>query len=57
MSSFEMLGVFTPDQRALIRGWWKKVTAAHPLARNFKDMKVPIVGKVFFFFLRKNVIN
>ncbi|KAG2214992.1 hypothetical protein INT46_010803 [Mucor plumbeus] len=38
-----MLGVFTPDQRALIRGWWKKVTAAHPSARNFKDMKVPIV--------------
>jgi hypothetical protein len=44
MSSFEMLGVFTPGQKALVRGWWKKVTAAHPKARNFKDMKVPIVG-------------
>ncbi|CEP09286.1 hypothetical protein [Parasitella parasitica] len=40
-----MLGVFTPGQKALVRGWWRKVTAAHPSARNFKDMKVPIVGK------------
>ncbi|OAD07941.1 hypothetical protein MUCCIDRAFT_136446 [Mucor lusitanicus CBS 277.49] len=39
-----MLGVFTPGQKALVRGWWKKVTAAHPSARNFKEMKVPIVG-------------
>lgn len=45
MSSFEMLGVFTPGQKALVRGWWKKVTAAHPSARNFKEMKVPIVGE------------
>jgi hypothetical protein len=45
MSSFEMLGVFTPSQKALVRGWWKKVTAAHPKARHFKEMKVPTVGK------------
>ncbi|KAG2208071.1 hypothetical protein INT47_010433 [Mucor saturninus] len=48
MSNLEMLGVFTPGQKALVRGWWKKVTAAHPLARNFKDMKVPIVEKGVF---------
>ncbi|KAL7309697.1 GTPase activating protein (GAP) for Rho1p [Mucor circinelloides] len=48
MSSFEMLGVFTPNQKALVRGWWKKVTAAHPSARNFKEMKVPIVEKGVF---------
>ncbi|KAI8642975.1 Rho GTPase activation protein [Parasitella parasitica] len=48
MSSFEMLGVFTPGQKALVRGWWRKVTAAHPSARNFKDMRVPIVDKGVF---------
>ncbi|CAO3655426.1 unnamed protein product [Mucor fragilis] len=48
MSSFEMLGVFTPNQKTLVRGWWKKVTAAHPSARNFKEMKVPIVDKGVF---------
>ncbi|CAO3608502.1 unnamed protein product [Mucor hiemalis] len=46
MSSSEMLGVFTPAQKALVRGWWKKVTVAHPKARNFKEMKVPTVGKL-----------
>jgi hypothetical protein len=44
MSSFEIL-VFTPNQKAVVRGWWKKVTAAHPKALNFKDMRVPVVGK------------
>ncbi|OBZ88445.1 Rho-GTPase-activating protein 5 [Choanephora cucurbitarum] len=48
MSTFEMLGVFTPSQKALIRNWWKKVTAAHPSARKFKDMKVPIVDRGVF---------
>lgn len=55
MSHLEMLGVFTPGQKAVIKGWWKKVTAAHPSARNFKDMRVPTVGNIilainFFFF-------
>ncbi|RCH79620.1 hypothetical protein CU098_004135 [Rhizopus stolonifer] len=43
-----MLGVFTPSQKALIRGWWKKVTAAHPSARKFKEMRVPVVEKGVF---------
>lgn len=45
MSSLEMLGVLTSNQKAVVRGWWKKVTAAHPKARNFKEMEMPIVGK------------
>lgn len=40
-----MHGVFTLGQNALVRGWWKKVTDAYPKARNFKDMKVPVIGK------------
>ncbi|KAI8061210.1 Rho GTPase activation protein [Thamnidium elegans] len=48
MSHLEILGVFTPGQRALVKGWWKKVTAAHPSARNFKDMRVPTVEKGVF---------
>ncbi|KAI8093264.1 Rho GTPase activation protein [Halteromyces radiatus] len=48
MSSFEIPGVLTRSQKALVRGWWKKVTAAHPKAENFKDMKVPSVDKGVF---------
>ncbi|ORZ10396.1 Rho GTPase activation protein [Absidia repens] len=47
-SSFEIPGVLTHSQKALVRGWWKKVTAAHPKAENFKDMKVPSVDKGVF---------
>lgn len=61
MSHLEMLGVFTPGQKAVIKGWWKKVTAAHPSARNFKDMRVPTVGNIilainFFFFKKKKYL-
>lgn len=48
MSSFELLGVFTPAQKAFVRGWWKRVTVAHPKARNFQEMKVPTVDKGVF---------
>jgi hypothetical protein len=44
-SPFEIPGVLTRSQKALVRSWWKKVTAAHPKAQNFKEMKVPSVGK------------
>ncbi|CAO3590389.1 unnamed protein product [Absidia cylindrospora] len=47
-SSFEIPGVLTHSQKALVRGWWKKVTAAHPKAQNFKEMKVPSVDKGVF---------
>ncbi|CAO3596743.1 unnamed protein product [Absidia cylindrospora] len=47
-SSFEIPGVLTRSQKALVRGWWKKVTAAHPKAQNFKEMKVPSVDKGVF---------
>ncbi|CAO3622619.1 unnamed protein product [Cunninghamella blakesleeana] len=48
MSSFEIPGVITPSQKTLIRSWWKKVTAAHPKAQNFKDMKVLSVDNGVF---------
>jgi hypothetical protein len=44
-SSFELAGVVTSSQKALVRGWWKKVTATYPKAESFKDMKVPRIGK------------
>ncbi|KAI8338130.1 Rho GTPase activation protein [Chlamydoabsidia padenii] len=47
-SPFEIPGVLTRSQKALVRGWWKKVTAAHPKAQNFKEMKVPSVDRGVF---------
>ncbi|SAL99719.1 hypothetical protein [Absidia glauca] len=47
-SPFEIPGVLTRSQKALVRSWWKKVTAAHPKAQNFKEMKVPSVERGVF---------
>ncbi|KAG0176829.1 hypothetical protein DFQ28_006809 [Apophysomyces sp. BC1034] len=48
MSTFEIPGVLSSPQKALVRAWWKKVTAANPKADDFKVMKLPVVdGGVF----------
>ncbi|KAI8059354.1 Rho GTPase activation protein [Gongronella butleri] len=43
MTSLDTPGVVTANHKALIRSWWKKVSAAHPKAHLFKEMKVPVV--------------
>ncbi|KAF7724428.1 hypothetical protein EC973_001092 [Apophysomyces ossiformis] len=48
MSTFEIPGMLSSPQKALVRAWWKKVTAANPKADDFKVMKLPVVdGGVF----------
>ncbi|ORX57042.1 Rho GTPase activation protein [Hesseltinella vesiculosa] len=43
MATYEVPEGETPSHKALIRSWWKKVSAAHPKAHLFKEMKVPVV--------------